>query len=64
MSKEELMSGKTEFYFDPAKMIRQINCGNNFFRNALQQNYLDFYGSIEDVVASANIFAETDILEQ
>ncbi|KAL4504509.1 hypothetical protein ABPG72_009955 [Tetrahymena utriculariae] len=64
MTKEELLSGKTEFYFDPLKMISQINCSQDFFRNSIQQNYLDFYGNIEDVVNQANNYVLCDIFDR
>ncbi|EWS74252.1 rad17 cell cycle checkpoint protein (macronuclear) [Tetrahymena thermophila SB210] len=64
MTKEELLSGKTEFYFDPLKMIQQINCSQDFFRNSIQQNYLDFYANIEDVVNQANNYVLCDIFDR
>lgn len=60
MSKEELLSGKTCFYFEPMQMIKQINSSSIFFRNTLHSNYLDFYHDIEDVVNQSKIFAEVD----
>jgi len=62
MTSKELTELKPKFYFDPAHLINQVGVDLNLFSMFLHENYLDFYGDIEDVVQMSEVFQESDIM--
>ncbi len=65
-SPEEFAQSDPPFYFDPFKLIVQVNCPKDIFCLFLQENYVEFYGesAIEDVARQAAAFSDYDILEK
>ena len=63
MSSEELKMLNPQFYFDPQKLINQLCIDQSLFRMFLHENYIDFYGEIEDVVNMSEVFQNMDIFQ-
>ena len=62
MTSKELIELRPKFYFEPSHLINQVGCDLSLFNLFLHENYLDFYGDIEDVVNMSEVFQESDII--